>query len=418
MKPEGRDVLLCPFGSEGDVNPMLWLADGFRRLGHRPVFVLTANYGPLAERAGFPWVPVGGETDFESIARDPRFWSPFTGPAHVTRVMLDSLEAFHGAVRQAPRPDIVVGSTFAVAAFCFAEAAGIPRVTMHMQPVVLRSVGDYPVFGHGMGWLRGMPPWFRKFSFSVMDGFLDITLRGPLNRFRHRQNLPPIDNVYRWLVGETVILPVPPWFAPPVPEWPERLFQCGFPGCPGGKMEIDPRAAALRSTGRKVALWTHGSANYDTARFWRIAHEVTADLGLASLFVGPSPPDVSLPPDSLHIPHAPFETLLPACDVIVHHGGIGTTAKAIAAGLPQLVIPRAHDQPDNAARVRRLGVGLSLPYPCLGRRRVRGLLARVLGGEAFSGRAAELAPLAMDPRPDEAASWIIKFCAEGHGPGI
>lgn len=42
---------------------------------------------------------------------------------------------------------------------------------------------------------------------------------------------------------------------------------------------------------------------------------------------------------------------------LVHHGGIGTTAQALAAGIPQLVMPLAHDQFDNAARVKRLGVG-------------------------------------------------------------
>ena len=41
---------------------------------------------------------------------------------------------------------------------------------------------------------------------------------------------------------------------------------------------------------------------------------------------------------------------------MVHHGGIGTTAQALAAGVPQLIMPLAHDQPDNAARVQRLGV--------------------------------------------------------------
>ena len=42
----------------------------------------------------------------------------------------------------------------------------------------------------------------------------------------------------------------------------------------------------------------------------------------------------------------------------MHHGGIGTTSKAFAAGIPQLVIPLAHDQHDNAARVERLHAGL------------------------------------------------------------
>ena len=58
-----------------------------------------------------------------------------------------------------------------------------------------------------------------------------------------------------------------------------------------------------------------------------------------------------------------FSEVLPRCAVLVHHGGIGTTAQAIAAGIPQVIRPMAHDQPDNAARVEKLGVGASLSPP-------------------------------------------------------
>jgi rhamnosyltransferase subunit B len=67
-------------------------------------------------------------------------------------------------------------------------------------------------------------------------------------------------------------------------------------------------------------------------------------------------PDVVCP-----VEYVPFGRVLPRCAAIVHHGGIGTTAQGLAAGLPQVVMPMAHDQPDNAARLVRLGVGRSLP---------------------------------------------------------
>jgi UDP:flavonoid glycosyltransferase YjiC (YdhE family) len=62
------------------------------------------------------------------------------------------------------------------------------------------------------------------------------------------------------------------------------------------------------------------------------------------------------------MPPLPFAQIFPRCRAVVHHGGIGTAAQALAAGLPQLVVPRAHDQPDNARRLERLGVGARLRY--------------------------------------------------------
>jgi UDP:flavonoid glycosyltransferase YjiC (YdhE family) len=52
--------------------------------------------------------------------------------------------------------------------------------------------------------------------------------------------------------------------------------------------------------------------------------------------------------------------LLPHCAALVHHGGVGTVARALHAGIPQLILPLSWDQPDNAVRVKRLGVGDSL----------------------------------------------------------
>jgi UDP:flavonoid glycosyltransferase YjiC (YdhE family) len=56
-------------------------------------------------------------------------------------------------------------------------------------------------------------------------------------------------------------------------------------------------------------------------------------------------------------PSADLALLLPRCALLVHHGGIGTVAQAMRAGVPQLVIPITYDQPDNGFRVRELGVG-------------------------------------------------------------
>jgi UDP:flavonoid glycosyltransferase YjiC (YdhE family) len=59
----------------------------------------------------------------------------------------------------------------------------------------------------------------------------------------------------------------------------------------------------------------------------------------------------------MHADYVPFSQVLPRAAAIVHHGGVGTTSQGLRAGIPQLLMPMAHDQPDNAARLVRLGVG-------------------------------------------------------------
>jgi UDP:flavonoid glycosyltransferase YjiC (YdhE family) len=98
-------------------------------------------------------------------------------------------------------------------------------------------------------------------------------------------------------------------------------------------------------------------------KFFTTSVQALAQLGrrgiLVSRYTEHLPP--SLPRGVISYPYIPFDAALPRAAAIVHHGGIGTTAQAIAAGIPQVVRPMAHDQPDNAARVQRLGLGVTIP---------------------------------------------------------
>jgi rhamnosyltransferase subunit B len=71
----------------------------------------------------------------------------------------------------------------------------------------------------------------------------------------------------------------------------------------------------------------------------------------------------SLPEGVAAFEYAPYSEVLPRSCAIVHQGGVGTTGQALRAGRPSLILPHAHDQFDNAARVARLGCGRALPRP-------------------------------------------------------
>jgi len=107
-----------------------------------------------------------------------------------------------------------------------------------------------------------------------------------------------------------------------------------------------------------------------------------------------------------HAAFAPFQELLPLCAAVVHHGGIGTTAGALAAGTPQLVLPLAWDQPDNAARVRRLGAGSSLGARQRSAARLAEALAELLKPEARARCRALSARFGDDDALERAAGWL------------
>jgi UDP:flavonoid glycosyltransferase YjiC (YdhE family) len=89
-------------------------------------------------------------------------------------------------------------------------------------------------------------------------------------------------------------------------------------------------------------------------------------------------------------PWAPHSWIFPRGAATIHHGGIGSTAQALRAGRPQLVVPHAHDQFNNAVRVVRLGVGAMVPRHCLTQSRLTRTLGRLLADAAVNARARDL----------------------------
>ncbi len=361
-------VLFVPFGSEGDVNPLLWLAGLMADRGHHPVFLLTPHYGHLAAQRGFEWHPIGTEEDFQRMANDPALWKTVTGTWRVARAMHESLSTYKQAFEAVRgRFDLLVSSSFGLAASALAEARGIPRLMLHLQPMCLRSHGDMPVPVAGAGWFCRAPAIVQDAAFYCVDGILNRTMLPPLNHFRRSLGLPGLGDFYRdaLLGAEGIALLSPAWFAPPQPDWPAGVRQFDFPLHSGTPDELPEALRQWLDSGDAPVLWTHGSANFHLGSSHQLALDVTRKIGGRALLVGKVAPDFELPENIFHFHHVPFENLLPRCRAIVHHGGIGTLSKAFVAGAPQLILPLAHDQHDNAARVERLRAGFE------GRPRIR-----------------------------------------------
>jgi UDP:flavonoid glycosyltransferase YjiC (YdhE family) len=131
-------------------------------------------------------------------------------------------------------------------------------------------------------------------------------------------------------------------------------------------------------------VWNAGS-------FYAESAKAVEQLGLrAVMLVGPLPenkPRVD-PHRVLLIESAPHERLFPRASCIVHQGGAGTTGQALRAGKPMIVVPHAHDQPDNAYRVERLGIGRSIFPRAYKASRIARTLAALLHTPAVQARAA------------------------------
>jgi len=166
--------------------------------------------------------------------------------------------------------------------------------------------------------------------------------------------------MYDWLHSPRRIIGLfPEWYGNS-PDWPESMRVTGFVRFDqAGSVPLAPELESFLKQGDPPIAFSFGSAMRHGKPYFEAAVEASRILGKRGLLLAKGKEQVpeKLPATVLHVDYAPFSEVFPRCAAVVHHGGIGTCAQALAAGVPQLIMPISFDQPDNARRLEKLGVG-------------------------------------------------------------
>jgi UDP:flavonoid glycosyltransferase YjiC (YdhE family) len=135
-------------------------------------------------------------------------------------------------------------------------------------------------------------------------------------------------------------------------------------------------------------VFTQASVLKDARDYFVTSVEVARCLGRRAVFLTAHPEQVPrpLPPDVGHFGFVPLSTLLPRAAALVHHGGMGALGQALAAGVPQLTVPRVLDQFDNSRRLLRLGVSANVRAAAFRPARVARLLRGLLESPGVAAR--------------------------------
>ncbi len=358
-------VIIVALGSAGDVHPNVGLALALSRRGHRVLLVAASVFETLARRVGLPFRGLGTEKEFYETLKDPNIWHPYRAFFVIAkRLILPPMREVYEIIAQQHEPGetVVVASGLTFGALVANERLGIPLATVHLQPAVIRSVLAPPVlaFPDILGLL---PRVLRPLYLRAIDRIIiDPLLAGPLNAFRRELGLAPVRRVFnRWMHSSQLIVGFfPEWFGPPQADWPPNVHLTGFPLYDeSDSREPSAELNDFMSAGEAPVVFTAGSANAHAKDFFRVSVDACRQSGRRGILLTQFPEQLpaTLPEGVRCFKYVPFSQVLPRAAAFVHHGGIGTTGQALAAGVPQLIVPWAHDQPDNAVRIRRLGVG-------------------------------------------------------------
>jgi UDP:flavonoid glycosyltransferase YjiC (YdhE family) len=221
-----------------------------------------------------------------------------------------------------------------------------------------------------------------------------------VNAYRASHGLAPVKTAWDMMSSpQRICAMFPEWFAPRQPDWPPQTVFTGFPRWDEkGVTRVDPQLARFLDEGDPPIACTPGSAHNHAHSFWAAAIDACQRLKRRGLLFTRHCEQIpkNLPPGVKHFAYAPFSEVLPRCAALVYHGGIGTLSQALAAGIPHIIMPLAHDQPDNAARIQRLGVGDVVWPKQFSGRNLAAALAQLLTSNDAAKRCRELANRLVD----------------------
>jgi UDP:flavonoid glycosyltransferase YjiC (YdhE family) len=250
----------------------------------------------------------------------------------------------------------------------------------------------------------------------------------PVRRLREELGLPAGRNpLFEGQHSPDLVLALfSPVFATPQKDWPDRTVVTGFVTCdrdPYGE-GMNEKLDRFLGEGPPPIVFTLGSsAVFEAGNFYRESAKAASALGRrAVLLVGkdlahdlPDP----LPGGVAAFPYAPYSEIFPRCAALVHSGGIGTVAQAMRAGKPSLAVYYGFDQPDNAARMARLGTGKAVPAKRYTADLAASLLREILENPVYADRASSVGDrVRAEDGAGTACSSIERFLRGAHPPAL
>lgn len=352
--------MIC-MGSMGDTLPFATIGRAMAARGHRVTVAANEYFRETIESLGLEFEPTLRREQYVEFIERQKRQSDLASLRDMGEMVVELIEPVYRLLEERYVPGETVACTqgYAMGARIAQERFGLPLATCHLQPMWFRSVYDMPPIPE---W---WPKWFNRGVQRLIDYFLDRRVGRAVCDFREQFGIPRTKGVMRrwWHSPSCTMGLFPDWYCRPRPDWPPNAVLPGFPipnepTDPFDMREVD----AFLDAGDPPLVFTQSSIANEAHTYFQTSIEIAQRLKCRAIFLTPHPellPD-RIPDDMKYFPFVPLERLLPRSKAHVHHGGIGTIAHTLKAGVPQATVPMVYDQPDNSLRLRPLAVSIDL----------------------------------------------------------
>lgn len=422
---DGKRIVLSTFGSFGDIHPYIAIALELKARGHSPVIATSEVYREKMDALGIelhrvrPDLPAYDDPD-ELSRLSVELMEPRGGTEKVIGLLTPNLrdvyEDLDAAVANA---DLLLTHPLPLVGPLVAQKRGLPWASSVLAPISFFSAHDPPVLAQlpALYHLQCRSVVLSRLLYRIASHRLE-KLMEPVYRLRAELGLPR--GAQPLLAGQhspsLVLALFSSVLAKPQPDWPANTRVTGFAFYDRrdffGETEMQQELRKFLDEGPPPIVFTLGSSAFWVARdFYLDSIKAAQALGeRALLLIGHQRnlPKEPLPEGVAAFEYAPFSQVLPRAQASVHQGGVGTTAQGMRSGRPVLIVPHAHDQFDNAARVARLGCGRMIARPRYNANSATKELEVLLQRPDYSIKAAEVGRQVQDENGAGAAVDAIE----------
>ena len=334
-------IIIVTLGSLGDICPFINIGVALQRRGHDVNFLGCDWFKDVIIKAGLSYCSLFSVEDANRVSQLPELWKAETARSvMVNHVYTPAAGPTFEFIEKnyIPEETILIPPTWMFGARFAQEKLHIPLLTVHLAPYAFLNLME-----------------------DKRDA-LDSVLYEPLRGIGSDLGVNPgRENLYGWLNSPEKICGLfPDWFGDPVHERRADAVLTGFP-IPNGMplVELPEELEKFLNQGDRPIVFTPGTGMRQASDFFQTSLEACNILGKRGVLLSPFEENIpdNLPDTVCYHKYVSLDALLYRSSALVYHGGVGSCAQALKAGIPHLVMPMAFDQFDNADRLLSLGVG-------------------------------------------------------------
>lgn len=360
-------ITIFAAGSRGDIQPCIALGRGLQESGYLVCLAAPEDFAGFIQKHAVGFYPLRGdvqkimasetgrkfmETGGANPVKSIRAMRTMIAPV-VMKMMEDAYAACHDA------DALICQGVFSPIGQSIAQALNIPIINVEPTPLlptrafpapswpIQRDLGGFHNYWSGMAMLQAIWMWYGPFVKDFRQ-HLGLTTKASAGIYRALRSAPLLSGY------STSIIPHPP-------DWPESVHVTGyfFLDNPTDWRPSAELQTFLDAGDPPVYIGFGSMAGRNPEQLARLVSEALDMSGQRGLLLkGWGGLRSEWAPDNVFmIDAAPHNWLFPRMAAVVHHGGAGTTAEGLRAGVPTVIVPFVFDQPFWGARIKALGLG-------------------------------------------------------------